>query len=82
MRIFLRFSVGLFRQKTDRIDVQSNTTTDELLEIVAIRTGKSQESFVLSYRQEQTRVDVELYRSESLKGGCSHITISNLVLYS
>lgn len=56
MRIFLRFSVGLFRQKTERIDVQPTTTTDELLEIVVAKTGKGAESFALTYRYEQVRV--------------------------
>jgi hypothetical protein len=41
MRIFLRYNVGLFRQKTERIEVYPTTTSDELLETVAIRTGKS-----------------------------------------
>lgn len=58
MRIFLRFSVGLFRQKTERIEVQPTSTTDEFLDIVAARTGKPLDSFSLTYRQEQVKVNV------------------------
>ena len=60
--------MGLFWQKTERIEVQPSTTTDELLEIVALRTGKPLDSFALIYRQEQVRVFQSTTQVRIIKG--------------